>query len=82
MLIGEITIEVPANKAGEEGIDVRFTYDVNGALEVEVTALTTKETRSAVFRNNAGLSEAELKCASRRWPKSSSTRAISSRTGS
>ena len=61
VLIGEITIEVPANKAGEEGIDVRFTYDVNGALEVEVTALTTKETRSAVFRNNAGLSEAELK---------------------
>ena len=60
VLVGEITIDVPPNKAGEEGIDVRFTYDVNGALEVEVTALTTGETRSAIFRNSTGLSEAEL----------------------
>ncbi len=60
VLVGEITIDVPANKAGEEGIDVRFTYDVNGALEVEVSALTTGETRSAIFRNSTGLSEAEL----------------------
>jgi molecular chaperone HscC len=61
VLVGEITIDVPPRKAGEEGIDVRFTYDVNGALEVEVTALTTGETRSAIFRNSTGLSETELK---------------------
>ena len=60
VLIGELTLKIPSNKAGEEGVDVRFTYDVSGALEVEVTVLSTGEKTAAVFRNSSGLSEDEI----------------------
>jgi len=60
VLIGEVSIGVPPNKAGQEGVDVRFTYDVNGVLEVEVAALSTGEKKAAIFRNNSGLSDEEL----------------------
>lgn len=33
--LGEMTIEVPARKAGEVTLDVRFTYTLDGLLEVE-----------------------------------------------
>ena len=60
VLIGELTLKIPSNKAGEEGVDVRFTYDVSGALEVEVTVLSTGAKTAAVFRNSSGLSEDEI----------------------
>jgi molecular chaperone HscC len=58
--IGDIQVRVPAAPAGREAIDVRFTYDVNGALEVEVTAVSTSLKESRVFRNAANLGEEEL----------------------
>ena len=58
--IGEFLINVPPGKKGAQGADVRYTYDINGALEVEVTALATKAVERRVFRNQASLSEAEL----------------------
>jgi molecular chaperone HscC len=60
ILIGELTVDVPPNKAGHESVDVRFTYDVSGALEVEVASLSTGERKTAIFRNNSGLSEQEI----------------------
>jgi molecular chaperone HscC len=60
VLIGELTVGVPSNKAGHESIDVRFTYDVSGALEVEVASLSTGERKAAIFRNSSGLSEQEI----------------------
>lgn len=59
--LGDLTIDVPPATAGEEGVDVRFTYDINGALEVEVTSLTTKKKVSKIFKNQANLSDDELK---------------------
>lgn len=58
--IGSISVPVPKAPAGSQGIDVRFTYDINGALEVEVTVHSTGEVRRSIFRNQASLSEAEL----------------------
>jgi molecular chaperone HscC len=58
--LGDIRIEVPRAKAGEQGIDVCFTYDINGALEVEVASVATGRRERRVFRNQANLSEAEL----------------------
>jgi molecular chaperone HscC len=60
VLIGELSVQVPSNKAGHEGVDVRFTYDVSGALEVEATVLSTGEKQTGVFRNSSGLSEDEI----------------------
>lgn len=58
--IGEIAVDVPPGPAGSEAIDVRYTYDVNGALEVEVKVVSTGKQRRAVFRNQSSLSDAEL----------------------
>jgi molecular chaperone HscC len=61
ILLGDLTIDVPPAPPGEEGIDVRFTYDINGALEVEVTSLSTKKQVRKIFKNQANLSDEELK---------------------
>lgn len=36
LLLGVLDIEIPKNKAGEESVDVTYTYDINSILEVEV----------------------------------------------
>ncbi|WP_298959967.1 molecular chaperone HscC [uncultured Methylobacterium sp.] len=58
--LGELPVTVPKGPAGAETAEVRFTYDINGALEVEVAVLSTGLRRRQVFRNGANLDEAEL----------------------
>lgn len=53
LLLGEIDIAVPRLKNGEASIDVRFTYDINGILEVEVTSVLSGETKTLVIEKNA-----------------------------
>jgi molecular chaperone HscC len=60
ILIGELVVPVPRGPSGQESVEVRFTYDINGALEVEITALSTGVKERRVFRNASNLSEAEL----------------------
>lgn len=60
VLIGTVTVPVPAGPAGKESIGVRFTYDINGALEVEVKVTSTGLLERKVFRNQANLSDEEL----------------------
>lgn len=36
LLLGNVSIPVPPNMAGKESVTVRFSYDINGILEVEV----------------------------------------------
>jgi molecular chaperone HscC len=61
IFLGEITLAVPLRAAGQESIDIRFTYDINGLLEVEATVLSTERTRRLVIEQNPGvLSSAEI----------------------
>lgn len=60
ILLGDLKVEVPAAEAGTEGVDVRFTYDINGALEVEVKSLSTEKVVKKIFKNQANLSDEEL----------------------
>jgi len=53
LLLGEMEIAVPPMKKGQSSIDVRFTYDINGILEVEVTSVSTGETKTLVIEKNA-----------------------------
>ena len=53
LFLGELNIAVPRKKQGEASIDVRFTYDINGILEVEVTSLLTGERETLVIEKNA-----------------------------
>lgn len=55
IFIGELNVNVPKNAAGEEAIDVRFTYDLNGLLEVEVTVVSTQNKNRIVIEENPGV---------------------------
>ena len=59
--IGELSVRVPKAKAGEESIDVRFTYNINGLLEVQVDVVSTGDRETLVIENaSTNLSDAEM----------------------
>lgn len=59
--LGELDINVPLAKAGEQAIDVRYTYDINGILEVEVTVISTGIKKRVVIEKNPGyMSQEEI----------------------
>jgi len=61
VLLGELNIAVPQNRAGSEAVDIRYTYDINGILEVEVTVVSTGLTKTLVLEKNPGvMTEAEV----------------------
>ncbi len=55
LVIGEMYIKVPKKPAGEECIDVRYTYNINGILEVEVEVISTGEKEVCVFEKSKGI---------------------------
>src|SRR5690606_26578043 len=38
--LGRITVKVPRLKSDENPVDIRFTYDINGLLQVEALVVT------------------------------------------
>jgi molecular chaperone HscC len=61
LLLDEFRVQgIPRGPAGQE-IDIRFTYDLNGVLEVEATIVETKRKVSVVISKHAGgMSPAEI----------------------
>ena len=55
ILLGEIKVTVPKAPAQQECVDVRFTYDLNGLLEVEVTVVSTGAKQRLVIEGNPGV---------------------------
>jgi len=53
--LGELTVPVPMGPAGKEAADIRFTYDINGILECEVTIVSTQLKRSIIIEKNPGI---------------------------
>ncbi|MDF2903572.1 MAG: hscC [Bacillus sp. (in: firmicutes)] len=53
--LGVIKMEVPSAPAGQQTVDVRFTYDINGILEVEVNAVKTGLRKRIVIEENPGI---------------------------
>lgn len=51
LLLGVIDVEVPSGKAGEEAIDITYTYDINSILEVEVKVVSTGEVKKQIIKN-------------------------------
>ena len=59
--LGELFIEVPAGKAGQEAVDVTYTYDINSILEVEVKSVSSGKKVRQVFKGqNLDMSEEEI----------------------
>ncbi|MGJ7495175.1 Hsp70 family protein [Variovorax sp. RT4R15] len=53
--LGDLRVELPGASPEESAVDVRFTYDVNGLLQVEATVLKTRKTFNVVIEGNPGL---------------------------
>lgn len=60
--LGELKVSVPRDKAGKEAVAVRYTYDINGLLEVEATILSTGIKETLIIENSPGsMTEEEIK---------------------
>jgi molecular chaperone HscC len=53
--LGRLVVPVPAAPAGKEAIDVRFTYTIDGILEVEVTVVSTGMKAAVVIEEAPGV---------------------------
>jgi molecular chaperone HscC len=55
VFLGALDIPVPPRKRGEVQIAVRFTYDINGLLEAEMTVQATGQQHRLVIEENPGV---------------------------
>ncbi len=60
ILLGRTEVPVPRAPAGAVAVECRFTYDINGLLEVDLRVPQTGETRQLVILDEEGLSETDL----------------------
>lgn len=58
--LGLLEVPVPKSPAGHEALDVRFSYDINGLLEVETRVISNEEKRSIVIANSQKLTEESI----------------------
>ena len=62
LFLGELEVPVPVNKKAHEGFTIRFTYDLNGILDVEVTIDSTKKVfNHVILQESITLTEDEIK---------------------
>lgn len=61
LLLGELEVhDLPRGPAGQE-VDIRFTYDLNGVLEVEATVVKTGQKVSTVIAKHArGMADRDI----------------------
>ncbi len=52
--LGTLSIQIPTNHKEHENVDVRYTYDNSGVLEVEATVLSNKKFFRLVIEGNPG----------------------------
>jgi molecular chaperone HscC len=53
--LGELKIKLPPSPAGKEDVDVRFTYDTSGLLEVQATTVSNGKVATLVIEGNPGV---------------------------
>ena len=53
LALGVLDVEVPPRKAGESTLEVRFTYDANGLLDVDARETATGRISNTLIRNAA-----------------------------
>lgn len=62
IFLGKFKVQVPEDRAGKQVIELRYTYDINGLLEVEATTLSTGKSETLIIENSPGsMSEEEIK---------------------
>lgn len=62
IFLGKLEIKVPKDRAGRQAVELRYTYDINGLLEVEATTLSTGKKETLIIENSPGsMTEEEIK---------------------
>lgn len=72
LLLGELSVPVPAGPRGREAVDITYTYDVNALLEVEVFVHSSKVRRKLLIQgrgNNLSAEEAQQRMEELRYLK-------------
>ncbi len=60
--LGQLLLDVPAGRAGEESVDVTYTYDINAILEVEVQVVSTgKRIKKLFLGHEVDMTQEEIK---------------------
>ena len=54
VFLGELDVPIPSAKAGSEAVDVRFTYDPSGILEVDATVHSTNLQKKLIVEKTPG----------------------------
>lgn len=54
IFLGTINVKVPKGPAGKEIIDIRYSYDMNGLLEVDLTVVSTGKSIKKVIEHAPG----------------------------
>lgn len=52
LYLGEMEIALPKSPAGQESVDVTYTYDINSLLEVEVKVVSTGEKKKMIIKGS------------------------------
>ncbi|MCQ2540584.1 MAG: Hsp70 family protein, partial [Acetatifactor sp.] len=61
LFLGELEVNVPKGPKGTESIDVTYTYDINSLLEVQITVVSTGETKKMIIKGlDNQMSEEEI----------------------
>ena len=60
VFLGELNVDIPRAKAGEVPIECRFSYDINGLLEIDVHVPKTGRRFQKVIVDRDNLSEKEI----------------------
>lgn len=62
LLLGSMTMRVPKGAAGEEAVDITYTYDINSLLEVQVKVVSTGEIKKQIIKGKSNeMSEEEVR---------------------
>ncbi|MBB3063386.1 molecular chaperone HscC [Microbulbifer rhizosphaerae] len=59
--LGETSVPVPKGPKGEEAVDIRYSYDMNGLLEVDVTVVSSGKTHNKLIEFSPGALNEEEK---------------------
>ena len=60
LFLGKVDLEIPPGDTRNRLVTVRFTYDINGILEVEATNLVGQKAREVIINSGIRMSEEEL----------------------
>jgi molecular chaperone HscC len=67
LYLGQLHFPIPKNKAGAEPIEVRFSYDMSGLLDVDIHLVNSGKRFNQVFaQNNQDMTEKEKKATLRK----------------